>query len=474
VSRLTTTFAVMLLVSAALAPAAMADPPGNDARAAAAVIAAPGGADGTTSESTLEPDEPDGTPATGSVWYTFRTAGAGRVVVRLAASGDLDAGVDVYRRARSQLRQQSGAITDEGGGADVVFDASDRATYLVRVTQRPSSVAGTFRLDVHLPRLFPSAPGRALPRAGAAGRVDGLVNAADAYSAVLRAGRTYRVNLANLSQKRLLFSVFGPGTSSFQEDSPIRSGRSYVLLTPRPGEGGRYSFVVSASRVTSRQSYHLQVGRAEPDDQFPGLRLADRRRIGGSINARGLDAVDVYRFDVLHRSTVQIDLHTASRNAIDMRVNTARGRRVAQETGSEGGSTLRRTLRPGRYVLQVRARGASSGRYTLERATRTYTRLRIGGGGTVAPGSPVTLRLRLDPGAAGPARVTIERFDPFGGWLFARRANATISGGSGAVVYRPPTIGRYRARAEFLGTRSAEASETRRDAHFDVVTPLEP
>ena len=81
----------------------------------------------------------------------------------------------------------------------------------MRVAQRANSAPGGFRLDVYLPRLFPSAPGARLPKAGVAGRVDGLDNAADAYSAVLRAGITYRINLANLSSHRLVLSVFAPG-----------------------------------------------------------------------------------------------------------------------------------------------------------------------------------------------------------------------------------------------------------------------
>ena len=42
----------------------------------------------------------------------------------------------------------------------------------------------------------------------------------------------------------------------------------------------------------------------------------------------------------------------------------------------------------------------------------------------------MTLRLTLEPGESGPARVTIERFDPFAGWLFARRVSTTIVGGT--------------------------------------------
>ena len=194
----------------------------------------------------------------------------------------------------------------------------------------------------------------------------------------------------------------------------------------------------------------------------------------GSLDARGLDAVDIYRFDVIHRSTVAITLGTASDNGIDLQLKTASGRQVDRDTGSVGGASLLRTLQPGRYVLQVRARGASRGGYTLLRNARTFTRLSIGGGGTVPPEAPVTLRLTLQPGESGPARVTIERFDPFAGWLFAARVPATIVAGTGSIVFRPATLGRWRARAEYLGSRTAEPSQTRRDVHFRADIPLQP
>ncbi|HET8951669.1 MAG TPA: hypothetical protein VFN44_14210 [Solirubrobacteraceae bacterium] len=466
----------LVMLGVAASPS-LAAPPANDARAAAGSLSPPGGVSGTTAESTLEEAEAptvNGAAVSGSVWYAFRTPQARRVVLRFAAGGDLDAGVEVYRRARSQLPLEHSQLTGEDGRADFIFDSRAGATYFVRVAQRANSAPGGFRLDVFLPRLFPAVPGAALPKGGITGRVDGLENAADAFSAVLRPGVTYRVNLANLSSRRLVLSVFGPGTTSFQDDAAIRSGRSYMLLTPGVDEGGRYSFVVSASRVTSRQSYRLQVGRAQRDDQFPGTVLPNQRRVRGSLNARALDAVDIYRFDIVHRSTVAITLGTASDIAIDLQLRTASGRQVDRDTGSVGGASVRRTLQPGRYVLQVRARGASRGGYALLRVARTFTRLSIGGGGTVAPGAPVTLLLTLQPGESGPARVTIERFDPFAGWLFARRVPTTIVGGSGSIVFRPPTLGRWRARAEYLGSRTAEPSQTRRDVHFRADMPLEP
>ena len=87
-------------------------------------------------------------------------------MLRLAAAGDLDAGIEVYRRARSQLPLEQSQLTGEDGRADIIFDSRGGATYFVRIAQRANSAPGGFRLDVYLPRLFPSAPGAQLPKAG--------------------------------------------------------------------------------------------------------------------------------------------------------------------------------------------------------------------------------------------------------------------------------------------------------------------
>src|SRR5829696_3229237 len=195
-----------LVVLGVGAAPALGAPPANDARVTASPVLIPGNVSGTTAESTLEAGEDptvSGSPVVGSVWYTFRTSQARRVVLRFAAGGELDAGVEVYRRARSQLPREQSQLSGEDGRAEFIFDSRAGATYFVRVAQRANSAAGGFRLDIYLPRLFPSAPGARLPKGGVAGRVDGLENAADAYSAVLRPGVTYRVNLANLSSRRL-------------------------------------------------------------------------------------------------------------------------------------------------------------------------------------------------------------------------------------------------------------------------------
>jgi hypothetical protein len=68
--------------------------------------------------------------------------------------------------------------------------------------------------------------------------------------------------------------------------------------------------------------------------------------------------------------------------------------------------------------------------------------------------------VHIKPAVAGPVRITIERFDPFAGWQFNRRLTAVASGGTATVAFTPPSEGRWRASAEYRGTRLAAPSVT--------------
>src|SRR5919202_4383032 len=213
--------AVLSLAGAASATAA---PPPNDAQAAPQAITLPADVAGTTSESTLEPTEPPAhcAPARGSVWYAFTATGNERVVARLQAAGDLDAQVTAFLRQRSQTQQIDCDATDPEGLAQVTFTTRARASYLIRVEQRSNSVPGTFRLAVFRPQPAPRAPGVRLPSRGASGILDSVENTADAYRTRLRAGVSYRINAAVGGGACASLAVFAPGTTSFDEASPVR------------------------------------------------------------------------------------------------------------------------------------------------------------------------------------------------------------------------------------------------------------
>ena len=118
----------------------------------------------------------------------------------------------------------------------------------------------------------------------------------------------------------------------------------------------------------------------------------------------------------------------------------------------------------GRYFVAVRALKTASGRYVLQRAARAVTSASITIDGKksaqAAPGRAVRIAVHVKPAVAGPVRITIERFDPFAGWQFSRRLSATASGGTASVAFTPPSVGRWRASAEYRGTRVAAPSET--------------
>ena len=90
-------------------------------------------------------------------------------------------------------------------------------------------------------------------------------------------------------------------------------------------------------------------------------------------------------------------------------------------------------------------------RYVLLRSSRTITSTHVSlsrGGGTV----------HVNPGVAGTARVTVERLDPEFGWQYVRTVNVRVAGGRGSFALGATTVGRWRVRAEYLGTRDSAPS----------------
>ncbi|MEA2247465.1 MAG: hypothetical protein QOH46_1994 [Solirubrobacteraceae bacterium] len=445
---------------------ALAAPPPNDAQASAQALTLPADVVGTTVESTVEPTEPPGScgGARGTAWYTFTATGAERVVARLQAAGDLDAQVTVFLRQRSQTQQVDCDATDANGLAQVSFTTRAGAGYLIRVEQRLNSVAGTFRLNVFRPQPAPRGPGARLAAGGARGVVDSAENIADAYSARLRAGQSYRVNLAASGDQCTSLAIYSPGTRDFSEADSVRRApcSGYVLFTP--DRGGTYSVVVaSAPRSHVRQPYRLRVAGAGLDDTSPGRELSNFARVRGALNAGDADVVDLYRFDVTSSSELTLSLATRGDPEFDLVLLNDRGRRISCSCSDSGSLELQRRLRRGRYFAAVRARRGAQGSYTLRRVSRTITRTSVSlgsGDGQARPGSAVTIGVRVRPAVNGPVTIVIERFDPLEGWQFLRRAHVRASSGRASVTFRPPGAGRYRARASFDGTLGAAGSQS--------------
>lgn len=447
---------------AACPGAALAAPPANDNRAAPQAIGKlPARVTGTTLEATKERDEPlSSCGDTGpSVWYRLTAADSGRVVLALAAEGELDTIIDVYRQQRSRLTAVACDASDTAGRGGLSFTAEKDGIYLIRVAQLPGSVPGAFTLEVTAPQPAARPPGRPLPGGGVTSTVDRVQNPSDAWSAVLRTGRTYRLRMIRRGESCPRMAMFGPGTTSFEDSSPVdRFGcDAYVIFTPRPGEGGRYSFLVQADRSDRRvQRYHLQVASALTDDTAPGRRIGNDTRTKGALRGSRADVVDLYRFDVTSRSELTLTL-SSSLNEVDLQLLNDRGRRITCDCRAAGDAQVRTRLRPGRFFAAVRARGSSGGKYTLHRLSRTITATKTTFSNVrnahIRPGAATTLRVRVSRGATGPASVTIERFDPLAGWQFFSQRRVRVVGGTGAFSFLPPAVGRWRAHSELLGTR---------------------
>jgi hypothetical protein len=473
-SRRSIVIATAAVAVAALAPgaAAQAQQPPNDQRTAPQVLTLPASVSGTTAESTLEADEPFGcVPLAGSVFYELRAPSDDRIVVRLDAAGDLDATLEVFRRVRSQLEPVNCELSDRRGRAGFQFRPVRGGVYLIRVGQRAGSVAGRFRLDVFAPVPPPRPPGPALRADGVSGTLDSLQDTSDAWSVRMRAGTTYRLNLAAGPCMSLL--VYAPGTRNFERESPVdRAGcDGYLLFTPEAGEGGRYSLVVGAHpRRRGPQSYHLQAARAGPDDTVPGLLLSNYRRVRASLRGAAVDVVDLYRFSLSRRSAVELTLRHRGSGTMTLALVTDTGRRL-----SHGTTDISRRLDPGRYFVAVRTRNHASGRYRLRRVSRTITRTSIAIDGErraeAAPGRTVRIGADVEPGASGPVTFTIERFDPLAGWQFHREVRTTARAGSAETAFRPPFVGRWRASAHFEGTRAFAPSQSG-SASLLVAAPL--
>ncbi len=230
---------------------------------------------GTTVDATAEKTEATSRctpPESPSVWYRLTASRAGRVIVELQADGDLDATIDVFRRVRSQTQYVDCDRGDEKGAAATDFQAVKGGQYLLRVAQQAGSVAGTFTLRVSAPIAPARPPGPPLPAGGVTRSLDRVVNSDDAWAVSFHTGVTYRVHLSGRGGCSTSLRVYRPGISSFADAGPARTLRcgGYWLFTPEPGEGGRYSLRVVASRFTrGAQGYHLQVARAGRDDTAP-------------------------------------------------------------------------------------------------------------------------------------------------------------------------------------------------------------
>jgi hypothetical protein len=438
--------------------------PTNDDLAHAPRLSVPGRAQGTTAGATSGDDPDLCAEVDGTVWYRLGRPRSGRVAVQLVASGRLDVALGIFRRARSRLVRLGCAETNARGMAAVSVAATGSELVVV-VGQLFDSRSGTFSLTTTLiPRV--RAPGRALPSRGARSLLHPLRRPEEAWAVGLTRGTTYKIGVVATTRGCVDASVFRPGTRSFVRAEPILRFRcgGYSLFTPGPDGGGTYSVLVSLGNSGATVPYRLVVARAGPDDTAPGVPLANGTTARGSVAPATGDAVDLYRFDVSERSDVTLGLRGDPRARLTLAVLTDQGRRVACACRERSAARERMTLEAGTYYAAVQGHGARAGRYALALLIRRITALDLSvasANGTVVHGTPVSVVATVSPGArGGVVRIQVDRFDPVARWQFVRVYVVPVSGSSARLDWLPPSMGRFRLRATFSGTREESPSST--------------
>jgi hypothetical protein len=441
--------------------------PANDTFAGAQVIhTLPATLGGTLVGATVEPLEAPAECGSGSehtVWYSLRTPSVERVAINLAAAGALDANIEVFHAVRSQLNRIDCETTDSHGKASLSFKSSKNGLYDIRVAAQQASQLAGFTLEVFLPTPAVAPPGPRLPAGGVSGKVDRIQNVNAAYSMIMHSGVSYLINLTNKTAGGCVSGgLFAPGTSSFEEGSPLLhiGCGGYRLFTPGPGQGGVYSIQITP-RTSFRavQRFHLEVAPAGPDETAPGIGLVNYAHEHGHLNGNGIRVLRLYRLDIATHSNLSLKLLAPDSANFNLQLRNLNGQVIECECGSSGNQTLVHQLAPGRYYAVVSARGATAGNYTLIRESRTITRTSVSFSSAKArPGQPLGIDVKVSPTVSGPVTVDIERFDPVFGWQFYSRRAAFASGGSASVAFTPPAVGRWRANASYGGSRTASPS----------------
>jgi hypothetical protein len=213
------------------------------------------------------------------------------------------------------------------------------------------------------------------------------------------------------------------------------------------------------------QRYRLRVARAGHDDTAPGLLIRNGQTRRGSLSGRAIDVVDLYRFEVDHGTDITAHLGTSSTARFELLLLSGSGSLLRCSCAAARNPELRARLDEGEYFIAVRARGGSAGRYRvsllIREITETSALVDDLTDATAELGRAVQLSANVTPDAAVGGRVQfrIDRFDPIEGWQFSRMLSARVgTGGLATVSWSPPTVGRWRVRAFFVGSRAASPS----------------
>jgi hypothetical protein len=452
------------------AGAATSEPPkpANDEVANAQPIRSlPTSVEGTTvGASTVAGEAPSGCGAgtVSSVWYSLHTgAVAQRIAVELAAGGKLDGTIDVYKAVRSQLQPVACQQTEEEGKASLTFKAQKNTEYEIRVAALANSQLAAFTLNVFQPTPAIAPPGPRLPAAGASGQVDRIQNINAAYSIPLHAGVSYLINLVNLTKGGCVNGgLFAPGTRSFEGASArfrVDCG-GYRLFTPGQGKGGIYSFEVTPNpERKGEQRFRLQIAPANGIQTSPGEELGNYGRSNGRLEGSGIQVLRLYRISVTSHSNLTLRLSAPGSAEFSLQLRDQNGNLLACACSGSGAQQLQRQLLKGHYYAVVSERNHTSGDFTLTRESRTITHTKISFGAEHGvAGRAVAIDVHVAPGASGPLKVEVQRFDPVFGWQFYRTLEVAVSAGTTSIPFTPPSPGNWRADAAYGGSRTFSPS----------------
>jgi hypothetical protein len=430
--------------------------PGNDERAGAVQIGSlPAKTAGTTLGATHDDGDPDCAEDGATVWYRLARAPGSRVIVRLAATSRTEAIVCVLKAVGGQRLRRVAGDTDRRGNLAFDFDAESGSTYYLVVSRPDASKAGPFQLTLLVPEKPPVPPGEPLPASGGRGSLDPLLNPADAWSATLLRGVTYRVTALTPAGRCVSVAVYSPRARSFERDEPVAEFDCGAtrFFTPGPDGGGAYPLLVEAGERPT--TYRLVVRAAEPDDMGPGVRLQSGERVFGSVSAT--DQLDLYRFDVTYTSDVRL-LVKANRD-LDIRLASASGGTIAR---GEPGVKLIRVLGSGTYYVAI-SPGERAARYQLRVLVRYLTKTGLtvnkAFSARVKPGVAVSLLTTTSPSpGGGRTRVQADYFDIAARtWVFRKSWDSA----PGSVIsFVPDAVGEWRVRATFYGTQVASPSRS--------------
>ena len=395
---------------------------------------------GTTFEATVDESEPFGCESIrGSVWYSIPPGDERRIAVRVRAGGDLDALVEVFAATRSQLSSVACERTDEDGRGALRFAAAKDQRYLVRVSRRSNSVPGNFQLEVFSPQAPAVPPGAPLPRAGVTLALDRLENTDDAFSARLREGVSYRVNLGPRAERCIGLALYPPGTTTFGEAAdPCGPGAAAGTSSshPDPGRAGvtrSWCSRTTTVRVPSATTYRSRP--RVPTTAFPGGASAvspgARCAVGRSMPSTSIASTS----SGAATSTSSLS-SSDDTDDFDLQLKRQGGRQLECGCGESGDEEIERRLRPGRYYVAVRTGPQHAGRYQLTRSVRTITSTRVRFNGrrklSTRPGREVSIGARVRPG--------VERARDGRSWSASIRSSGSSSTASTAPAQR--TAGR--------------------------------